>query len=139
MPYHSNSEGQHDLLHTPFQWKRSRNHNLGRRERSESSWSRAGWKEAITTYLTNGTLPENKLEAKRLKYMAPYYTLIDKVLYKWGFSLPYLKFLDKVEADYVLREIREGDYRNHVGCRSLVHKVIKQGYYWPTMKENAKI
>ena len=28
--------------------------------------------------------------------------------------------------------------RNHSGVRALVHKVVRTGYYWPTIQANAK-
>ena len=42
------------------------------------------------------------------------------------------------EANYVLREVHEGACGNHFGVRSLVHKVICAGYYWPTVQVDAK-
>lgn len=30
----------------------------------------------------------------------------------------------------------EGDCGNHSGPRSLIHKMLRQGFYWPTMKAN---
>ena len=41
------------------------------------------------------------------------------------------------EADYVMREVHEGICGNHFGSRSLVHKLIWAGYYWPTMQNDA--
>ena len=38
----------------------------------------------------------------------------------------------------MLREVHEGAYGNHSGARSLIHKVIRAGYYWPTVQANAK-
>ena len=42
------------------------------------------------------------------------------------------------EANYVLREVHEEACGNHSGARSLVHKVVRAGYYWPTIQANAK-
>ena len=42
------------------------------------------------------------------------------------------------EADYVIREVHEGICRNHSGSRSLVHKLIRVGYYQPTMQKDAQ-
>ena len=36
-----------------------------------------------------------------------------------------------------MREIHEGICGNHAGGQALAHKVLRQGYYWPTMKKNA--
>ena len=66
------------------------------------------WMDPILAYIRDSTLPEDKRQAKKLKYRAARYTLLDEVLYHRGFTLPLLRCLDKEEADYVLREIHEG-------------------------------
>ena len=35
-----------------------------------------------------------------------------------------------------MREVHEGICKNHPGARSLVHKLIQVGYYWPTMQKD---
>ena len=60
------------------------------------------------------------------------------LLYKRGFSRPYLRCLVPEEAEYVMREVHEGICRNHSRARSLVHKLIRAGYYWPTMQKDAQ-
>ena len=42
------------------------------------------------------------------------------------------------EAEYVMKEVNGGIYGNHSGARSLVHKLIRAGYYWPTMQRDAE-
>ena len=37
-----------------------------------------------------------------------------------------------------MKEVHEGICENHSGSRSLVHKLIRAGYYWPTMLKDAK-
>ena len=59
---------------------------------------------------------------------------MNDTLYKRGFFMPYLKCINKEEAKYVLGEIHEGVCRNHTGTKSLVSKVIRTGYFWPTMQ-----
>lgn len=76
-------------------------------------------------YLQDGILPKNLREARALKVRVVRFTLIDKELYKRGFSLPLLKFLNPKQAEYVLREIHEGSCGNHSGARSLAKKVFK--------------
>lgn len=61
------------------------------------------------------------------------YTLIDGVLYQWGYTLQLLYCLNADEADYVLKEIHERVCGNHSGVRSLAFKVLKQGYFWLKM------
>ena len=63
---------------------------------------------------------------------------MDEVLYKRYFSQLYLRCLASHEANYVLREIHKEAYGNHLGARSLIHKVVRAGYYWPTIQADAK-
>ena len=83
----------------------------------------------IISYLKDGKLPEGKDEAKKLRVKAARYVLINEVLYKRGFSQPYLRCLTPDEANYGLREIHEGACGNHSGARSLIPKVVRAGYY----------
>uniref|UniRef100_A0A2N9GFI3 RNA-directed DNA polymerase n=1 Tax=Fagus sylvatica TaxID=28930 RepID=A0A2N9GFI3_FAGSY len=95
------------------------------------------WMTPIVNYLEDETLPSDPVEARKLKVLSTRFVLIQGVLYKRGFSLPYLRCLDKAEADYVMREVHEGICGNHSGARSLVHKLVRAGYYWPTMQKDA--
>ena len=61
------------------------------------------------------------------------YKILNDTLYKRGFSMPYLKCVNKEEAKYILEEIHEGVCEDHVGLRSLVSKVIRTCYFWPTI------
>uniref|UniRef100_A0A2N9HBH6 RNA-directed DNA polymerase n=1 Tax=Fagus sylvatica TaxID=28930 RepID=A0A2N9HBH6_FAGSY len=95
------------------------------------------WMTPIVNYLEDETLPSDPAEARKLRARSTRFILIQGVLYKRGFSLPYLRCLDKAEANYVMREVHEGIYGNHSGARSLVHKLVRAGYYWPTMQKDA--
>ena len=94
------------------------------------------WMTPIISYLKDENLPEGKDEATKLRVRSARYVLLNDVLYKRGFSQPYL--LSPDEANYVLREIHEGACGNHSGARSLIHKVVRVGYYWPTIQADAK-
>lgn len=94
--------------------------------------------DPIISYLRDRKLPNNKQEARKIKLRSAQYMILGEVLYKRGYSLPYLRCLALDEANYVRREIHEGICDNHSGVRSLAHKAICQGYFWPTMKEDAQ-
>ena len=96
------------------------------------------WMTPIVGYLKEGKLTQGRDEACKLKIKSTKYILMDEVLYKRGFSQPYLRCLALDEANYVLGEVHEGACDNHSGARSLVHKVVRAGYYWPTIQANAK-
>ena len=96
------------------------------------------WMTPIISYLKDGSLPKEKDEARRLRVRSARYVLLNDVLYKRGFSQPYLRCLSPDEANYVLREVHEGACGNHSRARSLIHKVVRAGYYWPTIQADAK-
>ena len=48
------------------------------------------WIDPIVTYLTTGDQPSEKTKARRVRYRAARYHLINRVLYKKGFTIPYL-------------------------------------------------
>ena len=87
------------------------------------------WMTPILTYLKDGKLPEEKDKARKVGVRSARYVFLDEVLYKRGFSEPYLRCLALDEANYVLREIYEETCGNHSGARALVHKVVRAGYY----------
>ncbi|KAL0313361.1 UNVERIFIED_CONTAM: hypothetical protein Sradi_5735400 [Sesamum radiatum] len=88
--------------------------------------SRSCWKDAVEAYLTAGSLPSDKKEARVVRMRAAHFTIIAGDLYKRGFSQPYLKCLDPEKAEYRLREVHEGSCGNHAGGRSLAGKVLRQ-------------
>ena len=91
----------------------------------------------ITSYLKDGVLPDDKEAARKLKVQAARFILIKDVLYKRGVLQPYLRCLGPEEVDYVMREVHKGVCGNHSGSWSLVHKLIRAGYYWPTLQRDA--
>ena len=99
--------------------------------------SKNDWTMPITSYLKDGVLLDGKEAARKLKVQATRFVMIKDVLFKRGFSHPYLRCLIPKEADYVMREVHEGVYGNHSGSQSLVHKLIQVGYYWLTMQKDA--
>ncbi|XP_074357176.1 uncharacterized protein LOC141696919 [Apium graveolens] len=95
------------------------------------------WMTPILAYIKEGSLRDEKNEARRIKYKASCYVIYDGVLYRRKFSVPLLKCIDGDECNYILGEVHEGIYGNHSGGSSLAQKILRQGYYWPTMKKDA--
>ncbi|BFG25370.1 hypothetical protein CerSpe_116440 [Prunus speciosa] len=95
------------------------------------------WMDPILSYLTSGTLPIDKAEAKTLRRRSARYLMLNQILYRRGHSLPMLRCMTPQQGNYVLREIHEGACGDHSGARSLAFKTIRQGYYWPTLHTDA--
>ena len=93
--------------------------------------------DPIIHYLRIGTLSADNLAVHKVKHQAPHYVLLDDKLYKRSYSLPLLKCLLPSKADYAMREVHEGICGNHLRGRVLAYKILRQGYYWPTMQEDA--
>ena len=91
--------------------------------------SKNDWTTPLVSYLKNGILPDGKEAARKLKVQAAQFVLVKDVLYKRGFSRPYLRCLGPKEANYVMKEVHEGICENHSGSWSLVHKLIRARYY----------
>nr|GEY10910.1 hypothetical protein [Tanacetum cinerariifolium] len=88
--------------------------------------------------LEEGTWPKDKNEARCLRAKIGQYTMESRVLFKKGYLVPMLRCVGPLQANYVVREIHMGSCGMHVGPRAVVRKAIRQGYYWPTMHEDAK-
>ena len=87
------------------------------------------WTTPIVRYLKEGWFQEDKAEARKILIRAVRFVIIDDVLYRRGYSFPYLRCSSLEEANYMLCEIHKGIGQNHVGARSLVGKALKAGYY----------
>ncbi|XP_074362454.1 uncharacterized protein LOC141702723 [Apium graveolens] len=66
------------------------------------------WIDPIKTHLEIGWLPDDAQEACKLSVRALRYSLIEGLLYKRSFVIPYLKCLRPLEAEETLKEAHEG-------------------------------
>ncbi|KAK3009678.1 hypothetical protein RJ639_013667 [Escallonia herrerae] len=114
------------------------------KDRSISSHTEIGmidqepcWMDMIIKYLSTGKLPSERHEARNLRVKAARYTLVEGVLYKKSFNLPYLRCLRPSESLYALQEVHEGICGQHLGGRTLAQKILRQRYYWPTIQKDA--
>ena len=69
--------------------------------------------DPIISYIKDGNLPTDPLEAKKVKVKSSRFIILKDKLYKRGFSQPYLKCLNPKDVEYVLKEIHEGVCENH--------------------------
>lgn len=60
------------------------------------------------------------------------------MLYKRLYNGTLLRCLIEREVEDILSKIHEGSYGNHMGGKSLAHKVLRQGYFWPHIYRDAK-
>ena len=95
------------------------------------------WMDPIWDYINDGTLPDDPKEAAKIRARSSRFTNHKGSLYKRGFFTPFLKCIAGEDTEYVLREVHKGICGNHIGARTLAGKVLRQGYYWPTILKDA--
>ena len=94
--------------------------------------------DPIIQFLNKDVLPEDKSDAEKIRRKAPRFWLSkDQKLYKRSFSRPYLLCIHPEASELILKELHEGTCGSHTGERSLTHRVITQGYWWPNMQKEA--
>ena len=96
------------------------------------------WMDSIIRFLKEDILPEEKIEADKIRRKATSYWLSeDHKLYKRSFSGPYLLCVYPELTESLLEELHEGICGSHTGGRFLAHRAITQGYWWPNMQREA--
>ena len=99
--------------------------------------SEPSWMEPIWDCIIDGRLPDDPKEVAKIRKRLAKFTNHKGNLYKRGFFTPILKCIVGKDTEYVLREVDEGICGNHIGAWALAGKVLRQGYYWPTILRDA--
>ena len=96
------------------------------------------WMDPILLFLERNIVPKEKSEAEKVRRKTPCFWLSeDRKLYKHSFSDPYLLCVHLETSESLLEELHEGVCGSHTGGRSLSHRAITQGYWWPGMQKEA--
>ena len=90
--------------------------------------------DPIRAYIEKGDLPIDKLAAKKLKFKAARYVLTNGILYRRGIMAGLQRCVHPTEVKDLIEEVREGSCGAHVAGRTLLQRVMTQGYYWPTIR-----
>ena len=80
----------------------------------------AEWMKPIIQYLGHGTLPEDKLKARKLKIKVVHYSMYNGELYRRSLSHPWSKCVSLEEGNYMLREIHKGICGAHEAQNTIV-------------------
>jgi hypothetical protein len=97
----------------------------------------ANWMTPIREYLISGTLPEHPKLVRKVRIKAPQYRLIGDNLYRRSFLSPWIRCVGPKQASNIIYEVHEGSCSLYAGPRSVVSKIMKLGYYWPSMHRDA--
>lgn len=87
------------------------------------------WMDPIVSFLKDGTLLEDIIEAEKTHKKALRYWLSEEQkLYKRLYLGPYLLRVHLEAIETWLEELHEGVYGSHMRGRSLSHRALTQGY-----------
>ncbi|GJW38918.1 reverse transcriptase domain-containing protein [Tanacetum coccineum] len=94
------------------------------------------WMTPIHEYLLSSLLPEDPKESRKIRIKAPWYKLIKSSLYKKSFYTPCLCCISTPKTNDVIKEIHDRSCGFNTKPRSMVVRITKQGYYWPSMQRD---
>jgi hypothetical protein len=95
------------------------------------------WREPIIRYIKNEEEPDDKNAVERIARQSSHYTLIGETLYRRGASGVLMKCILSASGKQLLDEVHAGQCGVHAASRTLVGKVFRSGFYWPTAKSDA--
>jgi transposase InsO family protein len=96
------------------------------------------WAEEIMKFMSEGSLPSDETEARRVQRRSKAYTIINKELYKRSATEVLQRCVEPAEGKEMLLEIHQGECGHHCSTRALVAKVFRHGFYWPTAHADAE-
>ncbi|KAJ3696801.1 hypothetical protein LUZ61_000506 [Rhynchospora tenuis] len=96
------------------------------------------WYSQIWLYLTEGILPLDRNLARKIKRWSLEFTIIEDELCKKGYHHPWLICVGRAKADELLKETHQGICGSHQGSRTLGKRIMRQGYYWPSLRKDAE-
>ncbi|KAK8955111.1 hypothetical protein KSP39_PZI001886 [Platanthera zijinensis] len=94
------------------------------------------WMDPFTTFLTTGEYPEG-MDKKKLRHKSAYYLMRDGRLYRKTLSGMLAHCVAEEEVPRILEEVHSGECGSHSGSRALEGRIIRQGYFWPTLSHDA--
>jgi hypothetical protein len=95
------------------------------------------WREPIIRYIKNEEEPDDKNAAEHIARQSAHYTLIGETLYRRGASGVLMKCILSTTGKRLLDEVHAGQCGIHATSRTLVGKIFRSGFYWPTTKSDA--
>ena len=90
------------------------------------------WMDPIINFLAKDRVPVDEKEAKKVRRTAARYWLsVNHKLYRRSFDRPYRHCLHPSKIEELLVELHDGVCNSQVGGRSLAHRAMTQGFWWP--------
>ena len=72
-----------------------------------------------------------------LRLKSASYQLVEGVLFRKNYDGVLLRCLEKEDAKKVMSELHDGPAGGHYSGDTTAHKILRAGYYWPTLFKDA--
>jgi transposase InsO family protein len=95
------------------------------------------WRAPIMAYHRHHYEPDSNTELTRMQQRAKAYQIVRDELYKTSVTWPLLRCLSKDKGKELLTQTHLGVCGGHIGARALTAKVFRQGFYWPSVIDDA--
>ncbi|GAA0171164.1 hypothetical protein LIER_25261 [Lithospermum erythrorhizon] len=100
---------------------------------------REDWRTAIVKFLSNGQLPRDPGEARKIQHRSLKFCMYQGELYRKSWEGPLLVCVSREDVPKVLNEVHSGWCESHIGGRALATKITRTGFFRPSMiKDSAE-
>lgn len=107
---------------------------------AEEEYEDAGnpWYYDIKNYQKDKFIPDFATPQQRraLRDLSRRFVMLGDVLYKRSFDGVLIRCNTREEGYFVIQEAHSGICGGHVNSQMLAKKMLRQGYYWPTMERD---
>ena len=93
------------------------------------------WYADIVNYLACGVVPSefSYQQKRKLRNDSRYYILDDPLLFKRGVDMIIRRCVSENEQSKIMNECHASPYGGHFSGEITAHKILKSGFYWPTI------
>ena len=97
------------------------------------------WYQDLVHYLQEGLLLEhwNSKQRRALHLKSASYQIVEGILFRKNYDGVLLRCLEKEDAKKVMIDLHDGPARGHFSGDTTAHKILIDGYYWPTLFKDA--
>ena len=90
-------------------------------------------------YLQVGLLPEhwNSKQRRALHLKSASYQIVEGILFRINYDGVLLRCLEKEDVKKVMIDLHDGSAGGHFSIATIEHKILRAGYYWPTLFKDA--
>eukprot|EP00253_Pinus_taeda_P013909 PITA_13909 len=98
------------------------------------------WYADIANYLVAGKLPSHlsHQEKRKIIQQSAWYIWISGCIFHTGLDHEIQRCIREDEVYDILKACHDGPFRGHFVDKRTTHKILKMGYYWPSLFKDAK-